>query len=86
MTKALTPHEETPPLSGTRPVHISAPDLKEPPGGFDHLPLIHELSTSGYGGWIVLEMLFVQPDPVESALWAARWLQSVYGSDSDRGQ
>lgn len=59
-------------------VHVSAPQLKMPPGELDHRRLVRQLREAGYTGWVVLEMLQVAPDVQGAAVRAAEWLVSTY--------
>lgn len=67
----------------TRPpghVHISAPNLKPPPGPLDHPAMNARLVQSEYKGWVVLEMLPEEPEPLENAVAHAEWLAKTYDS------
>lgn len=59
-------------------VHISTPNLLPPPGPVDHDALREALLSSGYDGWVVLEMLQATANPVETAIESAQWLVDTY--------
>ena len=60
-------------------LHISTPNLMPPPGSLDHVALRNALETTGYDGWIVLEMLQATTKPLQTAIESARWLVDTYG-------
>lgn len=62
-------------------VHVSAPNLVPPPGGVDHTPVARALTSTGYTGWVVLEMLPAGDDPRVTAEAAMRWLHRTYGGE-----
>jgi sugar phosphate isomerase/epimerase len=59
-------------------VHVSTPHLGRPPGDLDHVALNSSLNEDNYEGWVVLEMLQVNTDPIETAIESASWLANTY--------
>ena len=63
-------------------VHVSTPHLRRPPGDLDHASFSSCLNENNYEGWVVLEMLQVESDPIEIAIESASWLANTYGDQT----
>ena len=59
-------------------VHVSAPLLGPPPGGIDHGAVNRELNSSGYEGWVVLEMLQLSSSSKSDFSRHLSWLSETY--------
>jgi sugar phosphate isomerase/epimerase len=55
-------------------VHLSTPNLEQPPGHRDFLPFLELMKLTNYEGWVVVEMLLKSGNEIEDIRTTAKWL------------